>query len=120
MQFLFITLFFTIITNSYAISWTKEFNRTSSSEKINLSDGRTVSHYKNSGNWKDSFGNYGTQKCYGTILINSRKKIKDWKLFCEGMDKIEITLFWNILEIPIWKPEQVHMFLLMELGNGKN
>ena len=87
MRFLFITLFFTIITNSYTISWTKEFNGTSSSEKINLSDGRTVSHYKNSGNWKDSFGNYGTQKCYGTILINSREKIEDWKLFCEGMDQ---------------------------------
>ena len=87
MRYLFFTLFLTTITNSYAISWTKEFNGTSSSEKINLSDGRTVSHYKNSGNWKDSFGNYGTQKCYGTILINSREKIEDWKVFCEGMDQ---------------------------------
>ena len=120
MQFLFITLFFTIITNSYAISWTKEFNGTSSSEKIILSDGRTVSHYKNSGNWKDSFGNYGTQKCYGTILINSREKLKIGKYFVKEWTKIEITLFWNILEIPTWKQEQVHMFLLMELGNGKN
>ena len=71
MRFLFITLFFITITNSYAINWTKEFNGTSSSEKINLSDGRTVSHYKNSGNWQDSFGNYGTQKLkmYEVLLL---------------------------------------------------
>ena len=87
MQFLFFILFFIITTNSYSISWTKEFNGVSSSEKINLSDGGTVSHYKNSGNWKDSLGNYGTQKCFGTILINSNKKIEDWTLFCEGMDQ---------------------------------
>ena len=87
MQFLFITLFLIITTNSFSISWTKEFNGMSSSEEIKLSDGGTVSHYKNSGNWKDSLGNYGTQKCFGTILINSSKRIDDWTLFCEGMDQ---------------------------------
>ena len=61
MKFLFIPLFFIIIKNSYSINWTKEFNGISSSEKINLSNGGTISHYKNSGNWKDSLGNYGTQ-----------------------------------------------------------
>ena len=87
MQFSFTILFLIITTNLYSISWTKEFNGTSSSEKINLSDGRQVSHYKNSGNWKDSLGNYGTQRCFGTILTNKVKIIKDWKLFCEGMDQ---------------------------------
>ena len=58
-----------------------------SNKKINLSNGGTISHYKNSGNWKDSLGNYGTQKCYGTILIDPSKKIEDWKMFCEGMDQ---------------------------------
>ena len=87
LRFFLIIFFFIITTNSYSISWTKEYNGVSSSEKINLSDGRKLSHYKNSGNWKDSLGNYGTQKCFGTILTNSNKKIKDYKLFCEGMDQ---------------------------------
>ena len=68
--------------NLYSINWTKEFNGISSSEKINLFNGGTISHYKNSGNWKDSLGNCGTQKCYGKILIDSSKKIEDWKMFC--------------------------------------
>ena len=87
MRLLFTLLFFIIIKNSYSINWTKEFNGVSSSEKINLSNGGTISHYKNSGNWKDSLGYYGTQKCYGTILIDPSKKIEDWKMFCEGMDQ---------------------------------
>ena len=87
MRLLFILLFFIIIKNSYSINWTKEFNGISSSEKINLSNGGTISHYKNFGNWKDSLGNYGTQKCYGTILIDPSEKIEDWKMFCEGMDQ---------------------------------
>ena len=87
MRFLFIPLFLIMITNSYSINWTKEFNGVSSSEKIKLSNGATISHYKNSGNWKDSLGNYGTQKCYGTILIDTYKKIEDWKMFCQGMDQ---------------------------------
>lgn len=87
MRSFFITLFLLINTSSYSISWTKEFNGVSSSEKINLSDGRKVSHYKNNGNWKDSLGNYGTQRCFGTILTTSEKVIEDWKLFCEGMDQ---------------------------------
>ena len=52
-----------------------------------MSDGGKLSHYENSGNWKDSLGNYGTQRCFGTIQINPYKKIEDWKLFCEGMDQ---------------------------------
>ena len=46
-----------------------------------------ISHYKNFGNWQDSLDNYGTQKCYGTILIDAYKKNEDWKMFCEGMDQ---------------------------------
>ena len=56
-------------------------------KKINLSDGRTLSHYKNKGNWKDSLGNYGIQSCFGTIIIDIDKKIKDWKLYCHGIDQ---------------------------------
>lgn len=87
MRFLLTSIFLIITINSYSITWTKEFNGMSSSEKIKLSAGGTISHYKNNGNWKDSLGNYGTQKCFGTILVNSSKRIDDWKLFCEGMDQ---------------------------------
>ena len=58
MRFLFTSLLFILTTNSYSINWTKELNGTSSSERINLFEGRIVSHYKNSENWKDSIGNY--------------------------------------------------------------
>ena len=87
MRFFFIIAIFILTINSYSISWTKEYNGISSSKKINLSDGGKLSHYENSGNWKDSLGNYGTQRCFGTIQINPYKKIEDWKLFCEGMDQ---------------------------------
>ena len=71
MRLLFILIFFIIIKNSYSINWTKEFNGISSSEKINLSNGGTISHYKNSGNWKDSLGNYGKGVFYGTVESSS-------------------------------------------------
>ena len=87
MRIFLIPLLYIIVVNSYSITWTKEYNGVSSSEKINLTEGGKVSHYKNSGNWKDSLGNYGTQKCFGTILLNAKRKIKDWILFCEGMDQ---------------------------------
>jgi hypothetical protein len=87
MRYFLIILLYIIVVNSYSITWTKEYNGVSSSEKINLTEGGKVSHYKNSGNWKDSLGNYGTQKCFGTILLNAKRKIKDWILFCEGMDQ---------------------------------
>ena len=120
MQFLFITFFLIITTNSFSTSWTKEFNGMSSSEKIKLSDGGTVSHYKNSGNWKDSLGNYGTQKCFGTILINSSKRIEDWTLFCEGMDQDRNHFVLEYFRNSDMEAEQVHIFLLMELVSGKN
>ena len=47
MKILLLILSIIITCNSYSKSWTKEFNGFSSSEKINLSDGRTLSHYKN-------------------------------------------------------------------------
>ena len=87
MRLFFITLILFITTNLYSISWTKEYNGISSSEKIDLSDGRKISHYKNSGNWTDSMGNFGTQNCFGTILINLKKQIEDWILFCQGIDQ---------------------------------
>lgn len=87
MKILLLILSIIITCNSYSKSWTKEFNGFSSSEKINLSDGRTLSHYKNKGNWKDSLGNYGIQSCFGTIIIDIDKKIKDWKLYCHGIDQ---------------------------------
>ena len=87
MKFIILIIFFVFGTNLYSKSWTKEYNGSSSRERIDLSDGRSVSHYKNNGNWKDSLGNYGTQKCFGTILINSNKKIEDWTLFCQGIDQ---------------------------------
>ena len=87
MRIFLIPLLYIIVVNSYSITWTKEYNGVSSSEKINLTEGGKVSNYKNSGNWKDSLGNYGTQKCFGTILLNANKIIKDWMLFCEGMDQ---------------------------------
>ena len=87
MRFILFIFFLVLLKNSHSKSWTKEFNGYSSSEKIELSDGSTISHYKNKGNWKDSLGNYGTQKCYGTILISVEKIIQDWKLFCKGIDQ---------------------------------
>ena len=48
MRLLFILLFFIIMKNLYSINWTKEFNGISSSEKINLSNGGKISHYKRS------------------------------------------------------------------------
>ncbi len=87
MRIFLIPLLYIIVVNSYSITWTKEYNGISSSEKIDLSEGGKVSHYKNSGNWKDSLGNYGTQKCFGTILLNANKIITDWILFCEGRDQ---------------------------------
>ena len=46
MRSVFIQLFFIIIKNLHSINWTKEFNGISYSEKINLSNGKTIPHYK--------------------------------------------------------------------------
>ena len=54
MRFILFIFCLVLLKNSHSKSWTKEFNGYSSSEKIELSDGSTISHYKNKGNWKDS------------------------------------------------------------------
>ena len=58
----------------------------SETEKYILSDGTTISHYKNKGTWTNNKGNYGTETCKGTIVINLQGSIIDYLLFCNGKD----------------------------------
>ena len=55
-------------------------------EKHTLSDNTSISHYKNKGNWTDNKGNYGTENCIGTIVINLEGTIIDYLLFYNGKD----------------------------------
>ncbi len=64
----------------------KKVSGFSKSEKYFLSDNTIISHYTNKGTWTNNKGNYGTESCKGTIVINPEGTIIDYLLFCNGED----------------------------------
>ena len=78
-----------IFINSKVIAeeWTREYSGYRSTEEFVLTDGSKISHLKIHGTWKDSLGNYGTQRCLGTVEIDSNNKILGLTAFCQGVDQ---------------------------------
>ena len=88
MKFILITfLFFNVFLNKlYSDQLIRKVAGYSEVEKHTLSDNTSISHYKNKGTWTDNKGNYGTETCKGTIVINPEGTIIDYLLFCNGRD----------------------------------
>ena len=84
--FIYIGLICTVYTSLLAEEWTREYSGYSNDEIMELSDGTKISHYKNKGTWKDNLGNFGTQRCIGTVVLDKNNKINDVKVFCQGKD----------------------------------
>jgi len=81
--FLFCNLF---LGKLYSEDLVRKVTGYSEVEKYILSNKTTISHYKNKGTWTNNKGNYGTETCKGTIVINSQGLIIDYLLFCNGKD----------------------------------
>ena len=84
--FLTILLLKILLGKLYAEDLVRKVTGYSETEKYILSDGTTISHYKNKGTWTNNRGNYGTETCKGTIVINPEDTIIDYLLFCNGKD----------------------------------
>ena len=84
---LFIFLFFNVfLGNLYSEQLIRKVAGYSEIEKHTLSNKTSISHYKNKGTWTDNKGNYGTESCKGTIVINPEGTIIDYLIFCNGKD----------------------------------
>ena len=81
----FISILFSFY--SYSERFTREASGFSSNEEFVLSNGSKVIHYQNNTTWKDSIGNYGYSVCYGIIVINKKKIIIDYNLYCQFYDQ---------------------------------
>ena len=84
--FLTLLLLKILLGNIYAEDLVRKVTGYSETEKYILSDGTTISHYKNKGTWTNNKENYGTENCKGTIIINLQGSIVDYLLFCNGKD----------------------------------
>ena len=84
--FLTLLLLKILLGKLYAEDLVRKVTGYSETEKYILSDGTTISHYKNKGTWTNNKGNYGTETCKGTIVINLQGSIIDYLLFCNGKD----------------------------------
>ena len=85
---LIIFLFFNVfLSRLYSEQLIRKVAGYSEVEKHTLSDNTSISHYKNKGTWTDNKGNYGTETCKGTIVINPEGTIIDYLLFCNGKDQ---------------------------------
>ena len=70
--------FYVFLSKLYSEQLIRKVAGYSEVEKHTLSDNTSISHYKNKGTWTDNKGNYGTETCKGTIVINPEGTIIDY------------------------------------------
>ena len=46
-----------------------------------------ILHYKNKGTWEDTMGNFGTQSCFGLVLLKKNNNIISMEIYCEAIDQ---------------------------------
>ncbi len=73
--------------NSKIIEWTQKYSGFSKNESFSLEDSSKILHYKNEGTWEDSMGNFGTQICFGLVLLKKSNDIISMELYCEARDQ---------------------------------
>ena len=67
--------------------WTQKYSGFTSNESFKLEDSSKILHYKNKGTWDDTMGNFGTQSCFGLVLLEKNNNIISMEIYCEAQDQ---------------------------------
>ena len=67
--------------------WTHKYSGFASNESFKLEDSSKILHYKNKGTWEDTMGNFGTQTCFGLVLLEKNNNIISMEIYCEAQDQ---------------------------------
>ena len=94
MKYLFFVMLFIVsasvkpIANDNNIKeWTHKYSGFASNESFKLQDSSKILHYKNKGTWEDTMGNFGTQTCFGLVLLEKNNNIISMEIYCELQDQ---------------------------------
>ena len=85
--FVFSTSLISIANNENIKEWTLKYSGFTSNESFSLEDSSKILHYKNKGTWEDTMGNFGTQTCFGLVLLEKNKNIISMEIYCELQDQ---------------------------------
>ena len=94
MKYLFLVLLFivsasvkTTANDNNTKEWTHKYSGFASNESFKLEDSSKILHYKNKGTWEDTMGNFGTQTCFGLVLLEKNNNIISMEIYCEAQDQ---------------------------------
>ena len=85
--FVFSTSLISIANNENMKEWTLKYSGFTSNESFSLEDSSKILHYKNKGTWEDTMGNFGTQTCFGLVLLEKNNNIISMEIYCELQDQ---------------------------------
>ena len=85
--FVFSTSLISIANNENIKEWTLKYSGFTSNESFSLEDSSKILHYKNKGTWEDTMGNFGTQTCFGLVLLEKNNNIISMEIYCELQDQ---------------------------------
>ena len=85
--FVFSSSLISIANNENIKEWTQKYSGFASNESFSLEDSSKILHYKNKGTWEDTMGNFGTQSCFGLVLLKKNNNIISMEIYCEALDQ---------------------------------
>ena len=85
--FVFSSSLISIANNENIKEWTQKYSGFASNESFSLEDSSKILHYKNKGTWEDTMGNFGTQTCFGLVLLEKNNNIISMEIYCEAQDQ---------------------------------
>ena len=85
--FVFSSSLISIANNENIKEWTQKYSGFASNESFSLEDSSKILHYKNKGTWEDTMGNFGTQTCFGLVLLEKNNNIISMEVYCEALDQ---------------------------------
>ena len=97
--------------------WTQKYSGFASNESFKLEDSSKILHYKNKGTWEDTMGNFGTQSCFGLVLLEKNNNIISMEVYCEALDQ-DNDKFYSKFTRDSTYDAGVGEYILID-GNGK-
>ena len=103
MKYLFLVMLFivsasvkTTANDNNTKEWTHKYSGFASNESFKLEDSSKILHYKNKGTWEDTMGNFGTQTCFGLVLLEKNNNIISMEIYCELQDQDNDKLYTKV------------------------
>ena len=117
--FVFSTSLISIANNENIKEWTLKYSGFTSNESFSLEDSSKILHYKNKGTWEDTMGNFGTQTCFGLVLLEKNNNIISMEIYCELQDQDNDKFYTKVTRDNSLDAGVVNIYWLMVAVNGR-